>query len=93
MEARARAGPKHFCSASFNVYAPLHITLKHSGHEKKKEVDSAPPEGCALRGRLVGLVEGPALGSRLWLAGLWWRRDAFAAKLRTVNSATLLLPH
>jgi len=47
----------------------------------KKKVDSAPPESCALGPRLVGLVEGPVLGSRLWLAGLWWRRDAFAAKI------------
>jgi len=29
--------------------------------ETKKKAFSAPPEGCALGGRLVGLVERPAL--------------------------------
>jgi len=32
--------------------------------ETKKKAFSAPPEGCALGGRLVGLVERPAL---VWL--------------------------
>jgi len=29
--------------------------------ETKKKADSAPSEGCALGGRLVGLMEGPAM--------------------------------
>jgi len=47
--------------ASFNIYAQLHVTLKHSAHGNQEKVDYSPPEGCALSGHPLDLVEGPAL--------------------------------